>query len=591
MKRNAVYLIIGVVLLILGISRLHLVLLNLLYRSSRWQEMSTGISLVLEIYGLLFVCLAVVKYIFASRNVDPEQRFIDGVTQGYQELFRTMSSSIGGSLKSRIELTWLMAILAIGIALRAYFLAQPMRYDESFTFTNFVNRGVWDLFYYPLPNNHVFHTLLVKAATELYGPHPASIRLPAFLAGIAAIPLTFWLCRIVICDKAGAFAALAMSVYPYMVLYSTTARGYSILVVLVLALLIVGILMSRRISLLGCVLFSLIASLGLLTMPSMLYAIAGVYFWILCLLIIRQNRLRTISYRFLLPSVTLLFVFTFVLYTPTIVASNGIVSIVANPYVQSSPWNDFFGQVAPHSREVMSEVSRDLPSSILLICLVLIVVGTLGALYKRNPELLLLLPCTLIGASIVFVTIHSVPYTRTWIFFLPIAFVTVDAGLMYITERFLHRRRIIIASLSLMIGILYAASLVSRNAVAKYPDTGLFPEASTIVDLLKPMLKNGDAIFAAVPTDDPLMFYLWYSTVSANPTHSVRYIFASGSRQASGLYQNKIVMLNDEDVPDITQEFYVVQKGEYEITDMTEKSVNKLLELPGAVVYQGIAAQ
>src|SRR5205807_1142091 len=76
---------------------------------------------------------------------------------------------------------------------------------------------LYGLVSYTLPNNHVFHTLLVSVSTFLFGDHPWAIRLPAFLAGVAMIPLAFAAARRIHGDAAGlitaAFVALAAVAY------------------------------------------------------------------------------------------------------------------------------------------------------------------------------------------------------------------------------------------------------------------------------------------------------------------------------------------------------------------------------------------
>ena len=42
---------------------------------------------------------------------------------------------------------------------------------------------------YHLPNNHILHTLCVRAATNVLGDAEWSLRLPALLAGVLAVPI------------------------------------------------------------------------------------------------------------------------------------------------------------------------------------------------------------------------------------------------------------------------------------------------------------------------------------------------------------------------------------------------------------------
>ena len=122
----------------------------------------------------------------------------------------------------------LLAAMALGLVLRGYFLAEPLRYDEAYTFMEYVNQGWGRLFWYSAPNNHVLHTVLVKLAVLIWDGHPAVIRFPAFLAGVAGIPLAYWFCRRLVSERAGRCAAVGMAVMPYLILYGAIARGYSL---------------------------------------------------------------------------------------------------------------------------------------------------------------------------------------------------------------------------------------------------------------------------------------------------------------------------------------------------------------------------
>ena len=99
-------------------------------------------------------------------------------------------------------------------------------HDEAYTFMAFVSRGlrvvVTD---YHLPNNHVFHTILVNIFYEFFGDSPAAIRLTAFIAGILIIPAAFLVGRNFYDWKIGLIAASILAALPVMIDYSTTARG------------------------------------------------------------------------------------------------------------------------------------------------------------------------------------------------------------------------------------------------------------------------------------------------------------------------------------------------------------------------------
>ena len=74
---------------------------------------------------------------------------------------------------ARVDWLVLALLVAGAIALRLVYLGQPMRNDESFSYLYFalpsLRTAVSD---YSVPNNHVFHTVLVWVATRLFGNSP-----------------------------------------------------------------------------------------------------------------------------------------------------------------------------------------------------------------------------------------------------------------------------------------------------------------------------------------------------------------------------------------------------------------------------------
>jgi hypothetical protein len=54
----------------------------------------------------------------------------------------------------------LLAIIAIGAAIRAHYLSLPIKYDEAATFLNYARQPLWGAISdYSYPNNHLLHTL------------------------------------------------------------------------------------------------------------------------------------------------------------------------------------------------------------------------------------------------------------------------------------------------------------------------------------------------------------------------------------------------------------------------------------------------
>jgi hypothetical protein len=128
------------------------------------QEQSAALSSLLVGYGVLFLALALLRALGK-----PSQEKEMGLRASAGTMWRDMVSAMRSSLASRGDATWLAAIVVVGLVLRGRFLASPMWYDEAYTFLHFVKPGWPLLFDYPLPNNHVLHTILAKLSTLVWG--------------------------------------------------------------------------------------------------------------------------------------------------------------------------------------------------------------------------------------------------------------------------------------------------------------------------------------------------------------------------------------------------------------------------------------
>ena len=193
------------------------------------------------------------------------------------------------------------------------------------------------------------------------------------------------------------------------------------------------------------------------------------------------------------------------------------------------------------------------------MAMILLMAGVFGASKRRDWAPVLLLPAMLVGAAAVFLIKHAIPPPRMWIYLLPFVFVLTDLGLTYLSEKLPRGLQFLLPLLLVTLASFYAASLMSRNTIAKHQITGVFPEAPFVAKYLKPLLGSNDIVHVARPGDWPVSFYFWYY----------------GVPQAKGAAN-----------PGVTKEFFIVVKSRYTITDLTEKPVIKLFDFDDAALYQ-----
>ena len=506
-------------------------------------------------YGALFLAWALAGLFCARRGLSLGAWAVARLRE-IPAWLRDLAAFLAERCPQRLELAGLALVTLLGLGLRAAFLNQPMRMDESYTFLYYLNSGR-DPFYYVIPNNHVLHSLLAWLSVALFGMGPAAIRLPAFLAGVLGIPLAFFTGK-AFHKNAGLLAALATAVLPYLVLYSSMARGYTLVVLLTLLLFLLGKYYLEKPSAAGCVLIAFVSALGMLTMPTMLFALAGFYLWLVPALLVRKAGRWAILRDFVLPCGLLTALLTVLFYTPTVISSNGAGAIFSNQYVDARSWADFSRHLLPHFQQTLADFTRDVPRLVQLAGLLLVLIGLFAVGRRRDWAALLLLPALLLGGLAVLLAKQAIPFARTWIYLIPFPLLFIDLGYAWLVERLRPGLRFGLAALLLLAGGLLAGRLASSSAITDYQDTGAFPEAAVVAQYLKPRMTGDEYIVVRDTANYSTFYYLCY--YGAPP-------------------QKKTID------PVTARRYFVVEKSWYSLKDLTSEPATPVFEYGDAVIY------
>ncbi len=537
-------------------------LLNFFHRSSGWEKRLDTIAMILVIYGIVFLLLGV----FASFRGLQISTLASQVRQGMNNIFPALKTAWDSFTSYQANLgpdaLWAFFALGVGLLVRVYFLPQPMRGDEAYTFLNYVDAHFLSLFDYSYTNNHIFSTILIKISTSLFGGSPAMIRLPVFLAGILTIWLVFYLCRLLVPrQNSGIFAATGIALFPYLILFSTNARGYNLITLFTLLVAILAFRFIEHPSRPKVILLSLLSALGALAMPIMALPVAGIFFWVVCLLFINRVPWKLVLTEFVLPFVVFGVLFALVFYTPVILVTNGLEPIVANRFVQPHTWEEFFRTLAPLSLQFSEQVFRNIPPGLLLTIGFLVVLGLYRSIKDRNWGLALIIPAFFASIALAVVYERQLPYARTLTYLIPFFFILADAGFNAILERMPARVYPVANTVLLSLGLFFAVTLMTGNAITKAPDTSAFPEAPIAVQYLKPILQPGDVVRVINTANWSVYYYFWYDGIP-RPI----------SKQ--GLGTGRI--------------FFIVKKSRYSIQALTDQPVTKLLEVDDMALYQQV---
>lgn len=550
--------IFGFLLFLTGLLSLHDDLLNVIYPSNLWTISSGVLRTTTMIYGAAVAIAAACS--FLTIKYQARTLFLTGFhwVRSFAQETRATWKWISTTAETKDAALWLVLITTVGAAVRCYFLAQPMRYDEAFTFLNFVNSDIIQMFYYALPNNHVLHTILVKVSAMALGSHPVSIRLPAFFAGICAIPMTFYLSRLLSgTTGAGFLSCGVVAVFPYLILYDTMARGYSLLVLLSLCMAALSYRLIEYPSTRLCSLIALLTALGLLDMPSFLFPTAGFFFWILIMLVERGRKPIWVFIHVVIPLLLMTAGLTGLFYTPVIIASNGLDMVVANRFVKSLSWSEFLTLLPGHITATANAFTRDIPLAIVFGGTALLFVGLYSLARKGRWNAVALLPALIVGGSAVLFAKRAIPYERNWIYLLPCAVILADAAYAAIPRASSTSARytwLLFAGLSALL-------IMNQDIVATYPDTGHFPEAPEVVKILSHEMSPIDKVVAKTPADAPTRFYMWYQRVPHKKDPS-----------GCGL-------------PLASKKFFIVKPSIYSLSDLTKHNARRLLTIGDAELY------
>lgn len=106
-------------------------------------------------------------------------------------------------------------------------LRAPITYDEAYTYLRFARQPYAGILSdYTFTNNHILHTMIVRALTQPLGDSLPVLRLPAF-AGAAALYLALWRAGRSLGPPAQLWTAL-VALTPTVVNYAALARSYTL---------------------------------------------------------------------------------------------------------------------------------------------------------------------------------------------------------------------------------------------------------------------------------------------------------------------------------------------------------------------------
>jgi 4-amino-4-deoxy-L-arabinose transferase-like glycosyltransferase len=401
-------------------------------------------------------------------------------------------------------------VAAAAVFLRLAEIFQPMDYDEAFTYVYFAARPLSQaLADYSLPNNHLLHTLFVHVAAALLGNHPWVLRLPAFLAGAALVPATYFLGRRFFGDWTGLLAAALVACAPSLVDYSANARGYTMVcLAFVWALALAArILIENRTR--DWILLVAVSAAGLSTIPTMLYGLGGVALWLGLEIAIDEDRpRRALLLRRAGLSLLAVAALSLAAYAPIWTRSGW--GALLSKGTGSPSWPVFRATMSASLGDVWRQWNEGIPTVGAVVLAAAFLAGVIWhrrlSPYRVSPALLAFL-----FPAIPLLFQRVVPFTRVWLYLLPLYFATASASLTAAAARVPlpgrsreKTKSLVILALSVLVvvGVGIQTFLDSRPRFAQSARVDL------ICDYLGPQLEAGDLVAAHGYWATPIAYYL-----------------------------------------------------------------------------------
>jgi len=489
-----------------------------------------------------------------------------------KELIKTILPS----KEDAIPLMILSGIIILGAFFRYAYLWRPMGHDETYTFIAFASRGLRiSITDYHLPNNHVFHTILVNMVYQMFGDSPAVIRFPAFLAGILIIPATYITGRIFYNSNVGLVGASIVASLPVLIDYSTTARGYTIITLFALLIICLAAYVKEHRNMLAWGLLVIFSSLGLYTNPTMIFPVGMTYTWLLLSKLIRDvsDTYGTKYYLYLLISSLAIIIIALILYLP-IILNSGIQSLIGNDVIEALSWSDFTQSIEPRIKNTWLEWNRGLPHAISLIAIIGLIASLFVPKLPKDRRMPLILAGILwIGTALLVQRVA--PWPRIWLFLLPFFVIWISAGIIGLFELVFRR---IPRGDSLMvglIGILIAVPLIT-GLMRNYPqyDQKLHSqgEVEKVADFLKDYLQPADVVVVTSPDTVVLKYYLRRNGLAKEFTEL----------EKGKSFEKAIVVVNQAQGQTLE---YVLKRRNY-LDDVNIASVDEIYRSRRFILYQ-----
>lgn len=432
---------------------------------------------------------------FATNLREERKHLRTDLTKGRKKLVK---------FTSKTHKWWVLGIMAGGVLLRAVFLFEPITYDEAFTYVHYISKPLSVLLSdYSYPNNHIFHNLLAKPITIVFGGGPVPLRITAFLFGVLTMPLAYLVVRAMF-NRYIALTTLALVASGGgFVEYSALARGYSITWVCFLVALLLGRYFFKKNNLYAMLLMALVLAIGIWAVPVMVYPALLVYCWLFIRVVLKYNRSLNERFYKLLISVLLMLVLSALFYIPVLV-TYGPSQLFANPNLEEQSWSKFVQEDHKEVFAIWVYITHFSKTWIIWLLMAGMLFSSIVSSKYRVlavASLVAVLPMVLLQSAI------GPP--RIWNFLFFLVYLGGGIGIYYFLKflqskvlKSLHKRvRTIASAVLIFLGCGYLTYLGVPDRIFRMPEVEQLGQYFSFV------LKKGDRVVVDFPIEAPVEYH------------------------------------------------------------------------------------
>lgn len=398
-------------------------------------------------------------------------------------------------------------ILLMGAAVRIGLMLRPITADEALAYMSFARQPVGGLLTdYSLPLNHFLHTLLAKWSTGLFGVSGFTLRLPAMLAGMLALPLFYLFTRSMFNRYIALMALGLAAAFPLQAEVGALAHGYSLTWLALMLALVLGRHLAKENNPWTAVLLGVVLALGMWSHPSMIFQALLVLLWLLFALLGKYERSLNDRLAMLGLATGAFVLFTALLHLPVVI-THGMDHLLNHLANMRPSWKRFGINYPDQALSLWVWITDPVSGWVGMLGFIALV----HAAYISVKFRLLLLALVL-GAVPLTIALRDASDPAQWAYALFVFHIGSAIALFYVLKfvqdrmfaSFAKRGRTAVASLALTVALGLTA-LLARDEPERL---GRMPEAAAAADFLQGAMAPNDRICAAPNWEPALQFEL-----------------------------------------------------------------------------------